>query len=197
MLENIIVTSGGTKEPIDRIRSITNTSTGMITPNEDQTVVFTNTKTNNPTKVITITKRWVDDTPSIRPQPANVTVTVEKTVSYLPVGTTLKSTMTSLAGSANSIKAIKKIDKAESTTVNGPSKILNMYSDAPFAFNEESLKAIEGHDVHYWFKHNGHMYDVLLGKVDFSKYPITFDNNKYMGPLELARQLHGVVKMIK
>ena len=30
MLENIIVTSGGTKEPIDRIRSITNTSTGML-----------------------------------------------------------------------------------------------------------------------------------------------------------------------
>ena len=30
MPENIILTAGGTSEPIDRIRSITNTSTGML-----------------------------------------------------------------------------------------------------------------------------------------------------------------------
>ena len=30
MLKNILITSGGTSEPIDRIRSITNTSTGTL-----------------------------------------------------------------------------------------------------------------------------------------------------------------------
>lgn len=89
------------------------TDTGNITPAEDQTVIFTNTKTHNPTKVITVTKRWEEDIPSIRSQPADVTVTVKKTVSYLPAGTSLKTTMTNLAGAASAIKAIKKVDTSE------------------------------------------------------------------------------------
>lgn len=96
------------------------------------------------------------------------------------------------------VSAIKKIDKAQQGTVNAASGILNIYSNAPFAFNAESINAINGHDVHYFFKCNGHMYDVLYGKIDLSKTPVTFDEkNKYMGPLELARQLGGKVTVIK
>ena len=92
------------------------------------------------------------------------------------------------------VEAVKKIEKVEVFK-----NFLHFYSDAPFAFSEESIKAMEGKEVEYWFKHNGHMYEVYLGsRLDLSKTPITYDgNNKYMGPLELARQVGGSVKMIR
>ena len=112
-------------------------------PNENQTVTFQNTKTNDPTKVITITKEWVDDAPLIRPQPNDVTVKVKKTVSYLPAGQSLKSTMVGLAGGISNIKAIKKVDVADCVDVK-PSEAtkISTSGDDTFMWWESSSSAI-------------------------------------------------------
>ena len=85
------------------------TSLGPIAPAEDQTVIFTNNKTFDLYRTITITKEWIgDDSIKNFVRPSNITAHIKKTVSNMPTGASIKNTMINLAGSAGNITAIKQ-----------------------------------------------------------------------------------------
>ena len=79
------------------------TTTGRITPTENQTVTFTNTKTNSPTKTITIFKKWKGDISADRP---NITAYLNKTSANFITGAELNARMKQLAGTTASVDAM-------------------------------------------------------------------------------------------